>query len=150
MPLLHPSVIAPTLASKPMPLHSSTYSTSRWLPCQQSLPFHSNASPNLHAICLSVYRFTPCQQQEGVSVDGSQEDLKYFVDEDNHTALAGIRACKEEGSYETAISLLRACEARWAMGSVARDEEKGGGAEGTPPVGHEWPEMLVRTRLSRR
>lgn len=75
----------------------------------------------------------------------------YFVDEDNHTVLAGIRACKEEGgSCETAIALLKACEARWAKGPLAQDEERGGGAEGAPTVGHEWREMLVRTRLSRR
>lgn len=79
--------------------------------------------------------------------------MKRFVDEDNHTVLAGIRACKETGSCETAMALLEACEARWAKGPLApeaeadRGRERGDGGEGAR---YEWREMLVRTRLSRR
>lgn len=74
--------------------------------------------------------------------------MKRFVDEDNHTVLAGIRACKVAGSCETAMGLLEACEARWAAGPRAAEADIGrdGGGEGR----YEWREMLVRTRLSRR
>lgn len=93
-------------------------------------------------------------EQEGVLGGGSlpeaQEELKHFVDEDNHTVLAGIRACKLAGSCETAMALMATCEARWAQGPLARDteRERGGGAAGG--AGYEWREMNVRTRLSRR
>ena len=75
------------------------------------------------------------------------EDLKRFVDEDNHTALAGIRACRLAGSCETATGILEACEARWAEGPLVRD---GGGDAGRQAGGHEWREMLAGTRDSRK
>ncbi|CAM9719659.1 unnamed protein product [Pylaiella littoralis] len=98
-----------------------------------------------------VLRVLKDREEEGISVGGSRRDeSERFVDEDNHTVLAGIRACKEEGSCEIAMSLLAACEATWARGPRARDEERGGGGEGGQQGDHEWREMLVRTRLSRR
>jgi len=59
-------------------------------------------------------------------VQGDQDELKRFVDEDNHTVLAGIRACKQAGSSETAMALIKTCEARWAQGPLAPDRHRGG------------------------
>lgn len=75
------------------------------------------------------------------------EDLKRFVDEDNHTALAGIRACRLAGSCETATGILEACEARWAEGPLVRDGESDAGSQAQS---HEWQDMLVGTRDSRK
>lgn len=77
--------------------------------------------------------------QENASLE--TPDQEYYVDEDNHTVLAGIRACRTAGSWETAMGLLEACEARWAQGPLVRDGKA---------KGHEWLEMTIRTRESRR
>lgn len=81
----------------------------------------------------------PAFLQEGGASDG-----KEFVDEDNHTVLAGIRACRLAGTCEVAAGLLRSCEERWSQGPLAKDLER---VEGE---GYEWREMLVKTRESRR
>lgn len=83
-------------------------------------------------------------RQERVSSNYPHEEMKRVVDEDNHTVQAGIRACKEAGSGETAIALLEACEARWAEGPLAPEADRG------REEGYGWREMLVRTRRSRR
>lgn len=95
-------------------------------------------------VCCTV----PYGPQADVSSDSTgEEDLKRFVDEDNHTALAGIRACRLAGSCETATGILEACEARWAEGPLVRDGE---GNAGSQAESHEWREMLVGTRDSRK
>ena len=95
-------------------------------------------------VCCTV----PYGPQADVSSDSTgEEDLKRFVDEDNHTALAGIRACRLAGSCETATGILEACEARWAEGPLVRDGE---GNAGSQAESHEWLEMLVGTRDSRK
>lgn len=76
--------------------------------------------------------------------EGGASDGKEFVDEDNHTILAGIRACRLAGTCEIAEELLRSCEERWSQGPLAKDLER---VEGE---GYEWREMLVKTRESRR
>eukprot|EP00752_Nemacystus_decipiens_P018709 g16773.t1 len=94
------------------------------------------------------------EEQENTFTQAGQEEMKRFVDEDNHTVLAGIRACKEArvGSCETAIALLAACEARWATGPLAPEADIGRERQGDNGEGgaYEWREMNVRTRLSRR
>lgn len=105
---------------------------------------------HLSYVDRTYFLIRPCCHQESASCSDSDSDsdLKRFVDEDNHTVLAGIRACKAVGSCETAMSLLAACEARWATGPLLRDI-RGGGSEGQWAK-YEWRDMLVRTRLSRR
>lgn len=115
---------------------------------------------HLHACSFSLTSlFCSCLVQEGVfgggGLQGEQEELlSRFVDEDNHTVLAGIRACKLAGSSETAMALLKACEARWAQGPLARDRHRERGGEGESGAAGgaecEWREMNIRTRLSRR
>ncbi|CAM9355466.1 unnamed protein product [Ectocarpus fasciculatus] len=107
-----------------------------------------NKQPDLAlAYVLEVLK---ARKEEGASGNGGHSDLKHFIDEDNHTVLAGIRACKQAGSCETAMGLLEACEARWARGPLERDAGRGDGGEEGQWAQHEWREMLVRTRLSRR
>ncbi|CAM9488583.1 unnamed protein product [Ectocarpus sp. 4 AP-2014] len=107
-----------------------------------------NKQPDLAlAYVLEVLK---AREEESAGGNGSESDLKHFIDEDNHTVLAGIRACKQVGSCETAMGLLEACEARWARGPLERDAGRGGGGEEGQWAQHEWRQMMVRTRLSRR
>ncbi|CAN0480727.1 unnamed protein product, partial [Ectocarpus sp. 12 AP-2014] len=41
-----------------------------------------------------VLEVLKAREEESASGNGSDSDLKHFIDEDNHTILAGIRACK--------------------------------------------------------
>ena len=87
-------------------------------------------------------------QERKASERDAQQHI-YFVDEDNHTVLAGIRACQLLGSYETAMVLLTTCEARWARGPLARElNDVATGAEAYH--NWDWRDITVRTRESRR
>lgn len=114
-----------------------------------ALPCRAVGSSEI-SLCAQVYpNPNPIRDDQRDASDGSggREDLKRFIDEDNHTALAGIRACRLAGTCETAKCILEACEARWAEGPLVRDV--GGDADGQAG-GHEWREMLVGTRESRK